>query len=133
MSTDLGVHESVTLDGLLADPARVRGLGPDEALVLLARVEGLAAVLRIAATAPEPASANDDDGPDPLLSVADVARIFGRSVDWVYRQAAPIGKGRRGGRGGNADWAAFTVRDSAGRLLGFNRAGIERYQRGRRR
>jgi hypothetical protein len=118
------------LTELLDAPERGMELRPRDAAAALARVEGLAAILRLRAAASEsPETPSSSAGPIPLLPVADVATIFGKSTAWVHRQAAPPDEGRRGGKGGNPDWASFTVRDSTGTLLGFDSDGVTAYLR----
>ena len=72
------------LSTLLADPARALELPPAEAAVVLARVAGLADVLRIAAGArAEPPDERDGDG---MIKPEEAARIAGLTLAQFYRR-----------------------------------------------
>ncbi len=101
-----------TMADLLDAPERALDLSPADAAAALARVEGLAAVLRTRLAAP---GANGHDG--EMLTAAEVASRLRLTVKQVYRRA------RR--------WP-FTRRMSE-RTLRFDRRGFDLYMMGRQR
>jgi hypothetical protein len=102
MADGLRLHEPVTLDALAEHPEHVRKLSPDSALVLLARVEGLAGVLRVAAApaprenAPDPAAVASRGG--RWLTPSEAAELCGVSRRQVYSWSRRL------------DWRQFTRR-----------------------
>src|SRR5262249_19218624 len=78
------VRMTPDLHALLADPAQALELQPAEAAALLARVAGLEAVLRVAASA-NAAQPDERDG-DGLIKPEDAARITGLSLKEFYRR-----------------------------------------------
>ena len=103
---------------LLGDPSKLDCMSPAdaaEALVQLATLQAaLAARLRIAPSTA--AVTNQPPEGDRLLAAEDVAKHFGRSVAWVYRQAK--------------HWN-FTRRVTP-RTLRFSEAGLRRFLAHRR-
>jgi hypothetical protein len=72
------------LSALLADPARALELSAAEAAAVLARVAGLEAVLRVAASAK--AGQPDERDDDGLIKPEDAARIAGLTLREFYRR-----------------------------------------------
>ena len=102
----------------LDDPVAVSTLSREERHALALKIAQVAAAL---ASCPE---AEPDPKPEPeadrLLTPAEVAERFGRSVDWVYRKA-----------GRDPAWRAFTRREGR-KTLRFSEAGLRRYLAARR-
>jgi len=97
----------------LDDPVGVSTLTADERAALTVKVALLASALASCqALAPAP---KDPPATDRLLKVAEVAKRFGRSVDWVYRKATT-----------DPAWRAFTRREGR-RTTRFSEAGLARY------
>jgi hypothetical protein len=103
---------------LLAAPERAMELPAADAVALLARTEGLVAVLRTRLAGMPAALPNGHDGParpeERLLSAPEVAALFRRSVAWVYRRSR------------TAEWRAFAVREGR-KTLRFREAGLLRH------
>jgi hypothetical protein len=74
----------VNLAELLRDPAAALRFSPEEAAGLLAQLEGVAAVLRLAATAQAPPQ--EQEKLDGMLEPAEAARLAGLTVEQFYRR-----------------------------------------------
>jgi predicted DNA-binding transcriptional regulator AlpA len=98
-----------TLDELALHPEQAMTLLPAEAAARLAKVEGLAAILRLVAA--QPSKSEGVPAPDRLLTAEQVGERLGFSTKQVYRRAAR--------------WS-FTRRPSEGTLR-FSERGLERY------
>ena len=94
---------------LLDAPERALALAPTDAAAILAKVDGLASILRLAAAAPEPNGERlvRDDGP---LSAAEAAKRTGMSTRWLWKHADTLPFARR-----------------IGRAVRFSPAGIEKW------
>lgn len=79
------MRETTTLADLLDAPERALNLSPAHAAAALARIEGLAAVLRarLATAAPAQNGAHADE----MLTADEVARRTGMSKRWLYAKA----------------------------------------------
>jgi excisionase family DNA binding protein len=86
-----------TAADLLEHPELGLQLTPEAAASALARVEGLAAVLRVAAAAPSRNNKRrlDDEG---LVSAVEAAKRTGMSKRWLYAHADKLPFARRIGR-----------------------------------
>jgi hypothetical protein len=90
----------------------VKGFSSAEAETALIAVAAIEGALRSRVGAPsEPVTGGERVVPDHLLTAKEVAQRYGRSVDWVYRQAKR--------------WP-FTVREGRGTLR-FSERGLERH------
>lgn len=110
---------------LMADPARALELPPDEAARLLAQLEGLAAVARVAAATrlAMPVGSEATPTPDRLLGVAEAAQLLGLTPKALYARASKLPFTRRLGRGtlrfslaGAQAWMAAETPRSARRM-----------------
>jgi predicted DNA-binding transcriptional regulator AlpA len=80
------VTPNLVLTELLANPARALELSPAEAAGLLARLEGLSAVVRVAAAAQGTAD-RVSEPPDRLLTAEELTQRLGLSRKQIYRRA----------------------------------------------
>ena len=71
---------------LLSNPATALRLAPREAAAMLAQLEGLSAVLRVAAAAQVPSGERLLDAADRLLTVQEAAERLGMTAKMVYRR-----------------------------------------------
>jgi predicted DNA-binding transcriptional regulator AlpA len=111
-----------TLDELAGAPERALNLSTTDAARLLAQVEGIAAVLRVAAAATSPNGSNGD-APDRLLTSKEAAPRLGLTLKELYRRADLLPFTRR----------FPTRRPGAKRTkLAFSERGIDRYISGRK-
>ena len=105
---------ALSLADLSVDPARAMELPPCEAASLLAKVEGLAAVLRVAA-ARSPSTNGKRPGSEVWLDPAAVAAKLGISVRAVYARK-------------NLPWSR-----NFGRTKRMAESDLDAYLRGKRR
>ena len=97
---------------LSLERARVGELPPEEVASALPELGALQAALEARLrTVPGTPSPNGQPADDRLLTAVEVAGIYGRSVEWVYRQAKR--------------WP-FTRRETR-KTLRFSEAGLRRY------
>jgi predicted DNA-binding transcriptional regulator AlpA len=89
-----------TLTDVLDTPARALELSATEAAAMLARVEGVASILRIAAGArPSPNGDHAPEVPDRLIGVDEAARRLGITPKALYARAEGLPFTRRLGAG----------------------------------
>lgn len=77
--------EGLPIELLITEPERALELAPMDAVRLLAQLEGLAAVVRLAAVA-KPAALPEANG--GLITPVEAARLAGLSVRQLYRRRA---------------------------------------------
>jgi len=84
-------HSALSVDDLVANPARVADVRIDDLPALLIKLTTLTAA--VAARLQSPPQGKPDD--DRLLDVAEAAAMLGRSPDWLYRHAKTLPFSRR--------------------------------------
>ena len=98
---------------LLADPTRAASVSRGDAAALLVELSALQVALVARLAVIDAATIAPPHTADRLLTPAEVAERFGRSVDWVYRMASR--------------WP-FTVREGR-KTVRFSQAGLEKHLR----
>ena len=90
MADALRLHESLSLDALVAEPTRARELNPEAALAMLAGATDQLAKLHAAVSvlaARTVAEPHDDEGESGMLTVDEAASLAGVSSESFRRRA----------------------------------------------
>lgn len=98
---------------LLADPARLADLPPEEATAALVELAAVQTALaaRLHASTPQATRASDREPVDRLLKPEETAKYMSVTLRWLYRRADKLPFTRRLGR----------------KTLRFSEAGMRRY------